>query len=246
MAIVLIMGHDVDDDTLSDLEAGLHPQQGRTQDASNSDSWLTNMKSSFTRLLALGIFQNRVSSHHHGVPSYAEDDDNVMHANDEDLTGMKIMFQMDSFPTNFVTMDCSKQTGVSCVSPSSATPPTHFRSESPITSSPSVTSSNTPPLTPDSSVDILDSTSLEIADTQSGLSFPLHSISHRSPMSSLEHRCSINDGKIPECPQCFDTLVADINFHSPRDAQPPWLDDEFEEWYWLDYDETWSRSSLLL
>ncbi|KAG1796084.1 uncharacterized protein HD556DRAFT_1307291 [Suillus plorans] len=28
---------------------------------------------------------------------------------------------------------------------------------------------------------------------------------------------------------------ADINFHSPRDVQPPWLDDEFEKWYWLDY-----------
>lgn len=206
MATVLIMGHDVDDDTLSDLEAGLHPQQGRTQDASNSDSWLTTMNSSFTRLLALGIFQNRVSSHHRGVPSYAEDDDNVMHANDEDLTGMKIMFQMDSFPTNFVIMDCSKQTGVSCVSPSNAAPPSRFRFESPITSSPSATSSNTPLLTPDSSVGILDSTSLEIADTQSGLAFPLHT-SHRSPTPSLEHRCSINDGKMSERPRVSCTKI---------------------------------------
>ncbi|KAG1863741.1 hypothetical protein F4604DRAFT_1929157 [Suillus subluteus] len=229
------MDHDVDDDTLRNLEAGLYPRRHHTRDASHPDSWLTNMKNSFTRP-ALGIFQNQISSHQHGVPGYSENDHAIMRANDEDLTGMKIMFQMDYFPTNFVTKDCSKQTGVSCVSPRNTTPPTHSCSEPSIVSLPSAASSNTPPLTPDCYIGILHSTSLEIANTQSGLSLPLH-ISRRSPTPPLaiEHRCSINEGKMPERPQCFDGLIADITFDSLQDAQPPWLDEEFEEWYWLDY-----------
>ncbi|KAG2345086.1 hypothetical protein BDR05DRAFT_147620 [Suillus weaverae] len=218
------MDHDVDDYTLRDLEAGLYPQGRHTRDASISDYWLTNMKNSFTRP-ALGILQ---SCRQHDIPGYLEDDDDVMHANDEDLTGMKIMFQMD----------CSRQTGMSLVSPSNTTPPTHFGSES-IASLPSAASSTTPPLTPDSSVGILHSTSVEIADTQSGLSVPLH-ISRKSLTPPLipEHvadRCSINEGEMLERPRCFDGLIADITFGSLQDAQPPWLDEEFEEWYWLDY-----------
>jgi hypothetical protein len=191
------MGHDVDDDTLRDLEAGLY-QQSHIRDASDVDSWLNNMKNNFTRP-ALGIFQNGVLNYQHGVPGYSEDDDDIMHANDEDLTGMKIMFQMDCFPTNFVTMDNSKQTGVSCILPSNTTPPTHSSSESPIASLPSAVSSNTPPLTPDCSVGVMHSTSLEVADTQSGLSFPSH-ISHKSLTPPLlpGHRCAIKEGEIPK------------------------------------------------
>lgn len=194
------MDHDVDDDTLRDLEAGLY-QQSHTRDAFNFDSWLNNMKNNFTRP-ALGIFQNRVLNYQHGVPGYSEDDDDIMHANDEDLTGMKIMFQMDCFPTNFVIMDNSKQTGVSCILPSNTTPPPHSCSESPIASLLSAVSSNTPPLTSDCSVDVLQSTSLEVADTQSGLSFPAH-ISRKSltPPMLPGHRCSVNEGELPKHPR---------------------------------------------
>ncbi|KAG2151787.1 hypothetical protein BD769DRAFT_1401307 [Suillus cothurnatus] len=180
----------VDDDTLRNLEAGLYPRRRHTRDT-------------FTRP-ALGISQNQISSH--------------QYANDEDLTGMKIMFQMD----------CSKQTGVSCVSPSNTTSPTHFCSESPIII-PLL-------LTPDCSVGILHSTSLEIVNNQSSLSFPLH-ISRKSPTPPLaqEHRCSTNEEKMPGRPRCFDGLIADVTLDSLQDAQPPWLDEEFEEWYWLDY-----------
>ncbi|KAG2359424.1 hypothetical protein BDR07DRAFT_219043 [Suillus spraguei] len=167
------MDHDVDDGTLHDLEAGLYPPRRHTRDAPHSETWLTNMKNGFTPP-ALGIFQNQVSRHHYGLPG-SEDDDDIMHANDGDLTGMKIMFQIDSFPA----IHCSKQTGVSCVSLSNTTIPTHLYSESPITSLSSATSSNTPPLTPDCSVSILHFTSLEINNTRSGLSFPSH-ISRKS------------------------------------------------------------------
>ncbi|KAG1753189.1 hypothetical protein EDB19DRAFT_815103 [Suillus lakei] len=230
------MDHDIDDDTLRDLEAGLYPRR-HTRDASNSDSWLSNMKNSFTRP-ALGILQNRVSSHQHGVPGYAEDVDDDMHANDEDPTGMKIMFQMDSRSTNFVIHTAySGQPGVSCVSPRNTTLLNHFCSGSPTASSPSAASSNTPPLTPDSSVGNLHFTSPEIASSQSSFSFSSH-ISREipTPPLELEHvadRRSINEGEMTERPRCFDGLIADID--SPQDTQPPWLDDEFEEWYWLDY-----------
>jgi len=189
----------VDDDTLRNLEAGLYPQRCHTRDTSYPDSWLTNMKNSFTRP-ALGISQNQFSSHQHGVPGYSKDDNNDIQANDEDLTGMKIMFQID----------CSKQTGVSCVSPSNTTSPTHFCSESPIVSLPSAASSsdNTPPLTPDCSVGILHSTSLEIVNNQSSLSFPLH-ISRKNPTPPLaqEHRCSTNEEKMPGRPRVSCTII---------------------------------------
>lgn len=202
------------------------------------------MKNNFTRP-ALGIFQNRASSYQHGVPGYSQDDDDIMHANDEDLTGMKIMFQMDCFPANFANMDYSKQTGVSYISPSNTTPPTHFCSDSPIASSPSAASSNTPPLTPDCSVGVLHSMSLEVAGARSGLSFPSH-ISHKSPapLLSPEHRCSINERKMLECPPCFDGLIADISFGSLQDDQLPWLDEEFEQWYSLDYTPKRGRDGL--
>lgn len=229
------MDHDVDDDTLRDLEAGLYPQRRHTRDASNSDYWLTNMKNSFTRP-ALGIFQNRVSSHQHAIPGYAEDDDDV-HANDEDLTGMNIMFQIDNHPTKLVNhTDCSEQTGVSCVSPRNTMSPNNFCFYSPIASLPSATSSNTPPLTPDASVGILHTTSPEIADTQSSLLFSSH-ITRKTPTPPLEpeHVCPNDEGKMPESPRCFDSRKADITLDPLQDAQPPRIDDGFEEWYWLDY-----------
>jgi hypothetical protein len=88
---------------------------------------------------------------------------------------------------------------MSCISPSNTTPPTHFCSESSIASSPSAASSNAPLLTPDCSVGVLHSTSLEVADTQSGLSFHLYT-SGKSPTPPIppKHRCSINEGKMSE------------------------------------------------
>ncbi|KAG0698862.1 hypothetical protein DFH29DRAFT_1002482 [Suillus ampliporus] len=206
------MDYDVDDDALRDLEAGLYLQRRHTRDASDSDSWLTNMPNSF-----IGIFHSRFSSHQHSVPNYAEDVD----TNDEDLTGMKVMFQMDSCPTNFVTHV-----------------PNQFYSGSPVSSCPSAVSRNSPA---DSSVGILHSTSLEIAESQFNLSLSSH-ISRNTPTPPLEpehaaDRRSIEEGKLPERPRCVDSLIADV-------AQPPWRDDEFEEWYLLEYTLKLGRGDL--
>ncbi|KAG1739855.1 uncharacterized protein EDB91DRAFT_370766 [Suillus paluster] len=239
LTTVLIMDYDVDDDALRDLEAGLYHQRRHTRHASNSDSWLTNIKNSFTRP-ALGIVRDRLSSHEGCLSVHAEDVDDDIHAHDEDLTGMKIMFQMDSCSTDFVAhTKCSEHLRVSSVSPDNITPQNQFCSGSPISSCPSAVSSNTPPLTPDSSVGILHSTSLEIANSQFNPSFSLH-ISRKTPTPSLEpehaaDRRSIKEGQMLERPRCFDNLIADITFDLPQGAQPPWLDAEFEEWYWLEY-----------